>query len=440
MKKYLILGLSLVSIVVYAATSYTTHYDLAKPADGDSNWGGSYRDNMDTIDGQMFINATSISEHVADTVGAHAATAISTSVGPQTCTIADDVQEFLDCLDSQIGSIVGGTVVTTNTDQTITGTKTFSTTPILSALSAGILHVGSGGVLTSSAIVNADVDAAAAIAYSKLNLTGSILNADINASAAIADTKLATISTAGKVSNSATTATSANTASAIVARDGSGNFTAGTITAALSGNASTATALAANPTDCGANTFATTIAANGDLTCSAVDLSSDVSSSVLPLANGGTGKALTASNGSVVYSDADSLELLADGSDGQCLRTDGAGNLSWGTCGGRNITGSTASPTEIAAGTPYTPVGDDEVLFVDTASGEVTVTANPRIEDTNNAVGDVLTIMGTSDANYPCYATGNGIILNGQFCAYQYNSIQLMYDGTNWVELTRSVP
>lgn len=57
----------------------------------------------------------------------------------------------------------------------------------------------------------------------------------------IADTKLSTISTALKVSNSATTAASANTASAIVARDGSGNFTAGTITAALSGNASTAT-------------------------------------------------------------------------------------------------------------------------------------------------------------------------------------------------------
>jgi predicted secreted protein len=72
----------------------------------------------------------------------------------------------------------------------------------------------------------------------------SIVNADINASAAIADTKLATISTAGKVSNSATTATSSNTNSAIVARDSSGNFTAGTITAALSGNASTASSWA----------------------------------------------------------------------------------------------------------------------------------------------------------------------------------------------------
>ena len=40
------------------------------------------------------------------------------------------------------------------------------------------------------------------------------------------------------IPNSATTATSANTASAIVARDGSGNFTATTITANLTGNAS----------------------------------------------------------------------------------------------------------------------------------------------------------------------------------------------------------
>jgi hypothetical protein len=86
---------------------------------------------------------------------------------------------------------------------------------------------------------------------STMLLDGTIVNADINASAAIADTKLATISTAGKVSNSATTATNANTASAIVARDASGNFSAGTITASLTGNVTgnltgTASAIADN--------------------------------------------------------------------------------------------------------------------------------------------------------------------------------------------------
>jgi hypothetical protein len=54
--------------------------------------------------------------------------------------------------------------------------------------------------------------------------------------------------TADQASNATFTvtsnATSANTVGAIVARDGSGNFTAGTITAALSGNATTATTLA----------------------------------------------------------------------------------------------------------------------------------------------------------------------------------------------------
>jgi hypothetical protein len=78
-----------------------------------------------------------------------------------------------------------------------------------------VITTGDSGTVTSAMIANS-----------------AIVNADINASAAIADTKLATISTAGKVSNSATTATNANTASAIVARDASGNFAAGDITIA----------------------------------------------------------------------------------------------------------------------------------------------------------------------------------------------------------------
>ena len=59
----------------------------------------------------------------------------------------------------------------------------------------------------------------------------------------IADNKLNTITTAGKVSNSATTATSSNIASSIVSRDAGGNFNAGTITATLSGNSTTASTL-----------------------------------------------------------------------------------------------------------------------------------------------------------------------------------------------------
>lgn len=119
------------------------------------------------------------------------------------------------------------------------------------------------------------------IPYSALLLSNSVTNSDLAGS--ISDSKLSTISTAGKVANSATTATSSNTASAIVARDANGDFTArningATVTAttfsgAFSGNATTATQLAADPTDCSANNFATAINALGNLTCAQVAFS-----------------------------------------------------------------------------------------------------------------------------------------------------------------------
>jgi hypothetical protein len=68
-----------------------------------------------------------------------------------------------------------------------------------------------------------------------------IADGDISSAAAIADTKLSTLSTAGKVANSATTATALATPNAIVARNGSGDFAAGTIFANLSGTATNVT-------------------------------------------------------------------------------------------------------------------------------------------------------------------------------------------------------
>lgn len=75
-----------------------------------------------------------------------------------------------------------------------------------------------------------------------LSLTGNV-TAGTWQGTQIANAYIATITTAGKVANSATTATDANTANAIVARDASGNFSAGTITAALTGTASNASQL-----------------------------------------------------------------------------------------------------------------------------------------------------------------------------------------------------
>lgn len=59
-------------------------------------------------------------------------------------------------------------------------------------------------------------------------------------------------------------------------------------------NVSTATALAANPTDCGAGTKAVSIDASGNLTCSAVALGADVSGN-LPVTNLNSGTSASAS-------------------------------------------------------------------------------------------------------------------------------------------------
>lgn len=88
------------------------------------------------------------------------------------------------------------------TDPTADRTITFPN------ITGTVVTTGDSGTVTSAmiandTIVNADINSAAAIAYSKLALSSGIVNTDISASAAIVDTKLATISTADKVSLSA---------------------------------------------------------------------------------------------------------------------------------------------------------------------------------------------------------------------------------------------
>jgi hypothetical protein len=170
-----------------------------------------------------------------------------------------------------------------------------------------------------------------------------IANADIDAAAGIVDTKLATIATAGKVSNSATTATSTNTNSAIVARDGSGNFSAGTITAALNGNASTVTTNANLSGDVSSVGNTTTIGAlkvtNGMLAGSIAAsklVGSDISTvgtvtagtwsaSTIAADKGGTGQT-SYTTGDILYaSGASALSKLSAAADGKVLISKGAG-------------------------------------------------------------------------------------------------------------------
>jgi hypothetical protein len=238
------------------------------------------------VDAARAVTAASLQSKVSDSISTTSASGIASSTAVKTA---------YDLANAALPK--SGGIVTGNLEIGSTGSFTFEgstadgfettlavvdptadRTITFPNITGTVVTTGDSGTVTSTmildgAILNADINASAAIAFSKLatlssanilvgnasgvptstavtgdvTITNSgvtaiasnvIVNADINSSAAIADTKLATIATALKVSNSATTAASANTASGIVARDGSGNFSAGTITAALTGAAS----------------------------------------------------------------------------------------------------------------------------------------------------------------------------------------------------------
>ena len=211
------------------------------------------------------------------------------------------------------GGAAGVTAVTATTPVVATGT----TTPVISLAtnygdtqnpysSKTANHIlaapnGTAGVPTFRAIVGADIPTLnqnttgnAATVTTNANLTGDItsignatsiaagviVDADISATAGITDNKLADIGSAGKVKNSATTATASNNVNTIVLRDASNNFSAGTITANLTGTAS------GNLVSGGA----LGTPSSGSLLHTTGYLANNLSG-IVPVANGGTGTA-----------------------------------------------------------------------------------------------------------------------------------------------------
>ena len=241
MKKFasIVLSLAIIPTLALAASTFTTYYNLEKPNDGSEDWGPAIRDGLDTIDLQMHLNAQSITDHVNDMTGAHAASAIEAMPGSTICQTVDDAQEFLTCLADNIGAVLTGGVVTIAGNETITGQKEFTQSIIATGgvqgdltgnvtgnvtgdltgnvtgnvtgslignadsatelasdpadCSAGNLaeSIAANGDLTCAQVTNSYVAPGAAIDYSKLALTGSIVNADVSNSAAIAYSKLA---------------------------------------------------------------------------------------------------------------------------------------------------------------------------------------------------------------------------------------------------------
>lgn len=113
------------------------------------------------------------------------------------------------------------------------------------------------------------------------------------------------------------------------------------------------------------------------------------STGVLPMANGGTSKNLTASNGAIPYSDADSLELLAPGTSGQILQTNGAAAPSFVN---KSISAKAQESTSVTleeiqvAGNQLTQVDTNKYL-IDNCGSSGNILTNCGFEHSTNASG-----------------------------------------------------
>jgi hypothetical protein len=123
----------------------------------------------------------------------------------------------------------------------------------------------------------------------------------------------------------------------------------------------------------------------------AITLSGDVTG-VLPLANGGTNAAMTASHGGVLYSTASAISIGSVGTSGQILHSSGAGAPTWSAV-------DLASATEVTgilpnANTTGTPNATGSTLVLRNASGDfstVMITANMISQPyTTSTVGQIM--------------------------------------------------
>lgn len=230
-----------------------------------------------------------------------------------------------------------GNINVTNVKTSGTLTAGAVTYPTTHGISGQVLSTtGSGTLIWSTTAAPSDAsNSAKGIVQLAGDLGGNAISPTVNSIGGVSS------STIGTINTTVTAATNNNTVSTIVKRDASGNFSAGTITAALSGNvtgslngnASTATTAttAGNITATSNSTLVTisTLSAVGTITSGTISVTTDIKTA---------GKLVA---GTVTYPN-------THGISGQFLSTTGSGTLTWTSSSSVSI--FTDEPSSITAG------------------------------------------------------------------------------------------
>lgn len=410
LRRLLPFGLAaLVATVALGATTYTTNYNLGKPGDGDDDYGETIRDNFDTIDAQMKLNADSVSAHSSDASAAHQATAISAAAGSTLCTAADDVQEFLDCLDDATANYVTLTGTQTLTDKTLTE-------PVIDD---GELNdpVILGGTMDSTAIGSGTPDTAVftTATATTLNSSGGALNGTVGATTPASGAFTTLSATSATIDGGAVNATAIGNVS-----PSTGAFTT------LSGSNLTATTATISAGTVNNATVGATTPAAGTFTALTANTSLKI------LEGGGTPTHFTTFQG------ADQAGAIVytlppdDGGANQVLQTDGSGVLTWvNASSGGDVVGPGASNdgeivlfdadtgalVKAATGTGVVHAtsgvySTGTVAVSEGGTGQTTATAAFNALDPLTTVGDLIAYNGTNTVRLPVGTDGDMLTAN----------------------------
>lgn len=332
---------------------------------------------------------------------------------------------------------------------TFTGTVTAPTLTVTGTATAGAFSGPLTGAVTGNASTATTLQTSRLINGVAFNGSASIT---VTANTPNTLTRGAYLTGSNFTGSAATTwavdADSANVASKIVARDASGNFSAGTITAALTGNASTATSAATLTTPRNINGVSFNGSANITVTANTPN--------TLTRGTYLTGADFNGSAASTWAVDATNLNTAS-----KIVARDASGNFAAGTITANltgnvtgNVTGNLGGSTVTASGTVTA------ARFVTTAGATLTIAAGvvtatnglhtidteaaaatDDLDTINGGVAGMVLILraGSSTRDVVCKDGTGNLRLAGDFTlTHTDDRLVLLSDGVNWFELSRA--